>query len=215
MRNRRPFLYLGLIFLGAIVLVSIRETKENAQQKNFQSSEKAAATMLEQTKKDSDIKTAESTIQDQFKKCFKRGKKLENIEDVLKTILQQQDYSPAVISEESYELTTSDNNNLVIQVIPQEEDKNQVRVFSISQSDGLPDRIKEFPESNAPPPIRLKGALSLGTMKSKSRSITQTSYDGSMLSIDTKNEKTVRLHLITKNFEFECKNQNCLCLTKE
>ena len=161
---------------------------------------------------------AESTngkIQIEYKKCFKKEIKVENIESMKTAILQQKDYSTPVVNEENYDLETANKANLVVQYIPQEENKNKVRVFSINPTDSLPDRVKDFPNKEAEVSLRLKGALTLGTIKSKTSTTIQNSYDGSMLSLEEKDNKIVRLHLITNSFDFECKNQSCLCLTKE
>lgn len=161
------------------------------------------------------VKEREESIKSEFRKCFKKETNAKNIEEMKSTLLQQKDYSAPSLIEESYELTSEDQKELVVQHIPMEENENKVRVFSINPNDGLPDRIKDFPHSSAEISLRLKGALSMGTLKSKSNSTTQNSYDGSLLSIDEKNGKAIRLHLITASFDFECKEQSCQCLKKE
>ncbi len=154
-------------------------------------------------------------IQDEFIKCFSKETSAQNLETLKNVLLQQKDYSSPTLSEENFELVGKDNQSLVVQYIPMEENQNRVRVFSINPADGLPDRIKDFPQINAEVSLRLKGALSMGSVKSKTTSTTQSSYDGSMLSIDQKDEKIIRLHLITSGFDFECKDQTCQCLKKE
>lgn len=157
----------------------------------------------------------EQAIQIEFKKCFNKEIKLQSLEGVKSALLQQRDFSAPALSEENFELTTDDKRNLVVQHIPMEENRNKVRVFLINPADGLPDRIKDFPNSEAELALRLKGALSMGTVKTKTTSTTQNSYDGSLLSMDLENEKVVRIHLITTSFDFECKEQSCQCLKKE
>jgi len=137
----------------------------------------------------------QNTIQDEFKKCFNKETSVQSLESMKTTLLQQKDYSSPSLNEENYELVGNDQKELVVQYIPQEENQNKVRVFSISPTDG-----------------RLKGALSMGSVKSKSISTTQSSYDGSLLSIDQKDDKIIRIHLITAGFDFECKEQSCQCL---
>lgn len=161
------------------------------------------------------VKQREESIKLEFKKCFKKETSAKNIEEMKSTLLQQKDYSASSLIEETYELVSEDQKELVVQHIPMEENENKVRVFSINPNDGLPDRIKDFPHSTAEISLRLKGALSMGTLKSKSNSTTQNSYDGSLLSIDEKGGKAIRLHLITGSFDFECKEQSCQCLKKE
>ncbi len=159
--------------------------------------------------------TAVAKAQDEFKKCFKKESHFDNLENLKNLLLEQKDYSAPILNEENYELVTADNANLIVQHIPQEENKNQVRVFSINPTDGMPDRIKDFPYSGGDVSLRLKGALTLGTIKGKTSSTIQNAYDGSMLSLENRDDKIIRLHLITNNFDFECKNQSCICLTKE
>lgn len=154
-------------------------------------------------------------IQDEFQKCFKKETTAQNLESIKTVLLQQKDYSRPSLSEESYELVSQDNQSLVVQYIPMEENENKVRVFSINPQDGLPDRIKDFPQNSAEVSLRLKGALSMGSVKNKTTSTIQSSYDGSMLSIDQKDNKVIRLHLITSGFDFECKDESCQCLKKE
>ncbi len=161
------------------------------------------------------ISAQSEKIQNEFKRCFKKDAKVESFESMKAALLQQKDYSAPLLNEETFELETADKKNLVVQHIPQEENKNIVRVFSINPADGLPDRIKDFPNMAADVSLRLKGALSLGSLKGKSSSTVQNAYDGSMLSLEEKDNKIIRIHLITNNFDFECKNQSCVCLTKE
>lgn len=164
----------------------------------------------------SDVKVSpREQIQEEFQKCFKKETSAENLESMKAVLLQQKDYSSPTLSEENYELVGQNNQNLVVQYIPLEENENKVRLFSINPADGLPDRIKDFPQYGSEVSLRLKGALSMGTIKSKSTSTTQSSYDGSMLSIEQKDDKVVRLHLMTNGFDFECKDKSCLCLKKE
>lgn len=154
-------------------------------------------------------------IQEEFQECFKKETSAQSLEAMKTVLLQQKDYSNPTLSEESYELIGKDNQILVVQYIPLEENENKVRVFSINPADGLPDRIKDFPQNSSEVSLRLKGALGMGSIKSKTTSTTQSSYDGSMLSIDQKDDKVIRLHLITNGFDFECKDQGCQCLKKE
>lgn len=156
-----------------------------------------------------------SNIQEEFQKCFKKETSAQSLESMKSVLLQQKDYSSPSLSEENYELVSKDNQNLVVQYIPMEENENKVRVFSINPADGLPDRIKDFPQNSGEISLRLKGALSMGSVKSKTVSTTQSSYDGSMLSIEQKDDKVIRLHLITNGFDFECKELSCQCLKKE
>lgn len=182
------------------------------------SKEKNQAAVLSTTETESSDKMTASfqtSMQSEFQKCFKKESKAQNLESLKTILLQQKDFSSPSLSEESFELVTDDHKNLVVQHIPMEDSSNKVRVFSINPEDGMPDRIKDFPQNSAEISLRLKGALSLGVVKSKTTSTTQTSYDGSMLSIDEKDNKVVRLHLITTAFDFECKDQSCQCLKKE
>lgn len=158
---------------------------------------------------------SQNAIQEEFYKCFNKETSIQSLESMKTALLQQKDYSTPSLNEESYELVGNDQKDLVVQYIPQEENQNKVRVFSINPTDGLPDRIKNFPHNSGDVSVRLKGALSMGSVKSRTVSTTQSAYDGSLLSIDQKDDKIIRLHLITAGFDFECKEQSCQCLKKE
>ena len=219
MKKNHIFLLLCAFVAAVAAVVLLNSKKEVAvdKLKNIQLDRKSvvAATDIKTAIPSNELQSSASKIQIEFKKCFKKETKVENLENMKSTLLQQKDYSSPVLNEENFELETADKKNLVVQHIPQEENKNKVRVFSINPTDGLPDRIKDFPNVGAEVSLRLKGALTLGTLKSKTSSTIQNAYDGSMLSLEEKDDKIVRIHLITTTFDFECKNQSCVCLTKE
>jgi hypothetical protein len=154
-------------------------------------------------------------LKEEFKKCFKRNIESESFETILAAIKRQRSFSEPIVTSENYELLTSDQKEVVVQFIPQEEERNRVRVFKINPVDGFPDRIKDFPNSESSIEKRLVGALSLGQQQSKTVSTTQNSYDGSLLALDITNGRLVRIHLSAGSIDFECKNQSCICLSKE
>ena len=214
MKSKKAFLFIAATIVFLITIVSLKQKRTTIEKSELEQIQIAkSATSSESTTMSPE--KSEHVVQLEFKKCFKKQVQSEDLQEIMAELLRQKDYAPPILSEESYELQTIDDKSLVVQVLPEEEEKNKVRVFAINKLDGLPDRIKDFPEVNSPFVQKLNGALSLGTLKSKGVSTNQMAYDGSMLSIDKKDEKVVRLHLITKSFEFECKNQSCLCLTKE
>ncbi len=155
------------------------------------------------------------TFHKEFDKCFKSGPTSDTFAGVLQFIKKRINFSDPITISENYELISASQKEIVVQYISQEEDKNKVRVFTINAKDGLPDRLKEFPNSDSSAETRLVGALSLGQLKNKTTSTTQNAYDGSVLNLDQSNDQIIRIHLMTNSFDFECKNQNCFCLKKE
>lgn len=191
--------------LEDLVLPEKKDQAQASNQNQLVASGDAAVANIEKGK----------NIQEEFKKCFKKETSVQTLEDMKENLLQQKDYSKPSVDEENYNLVTNEGQNLVVQHIPLEENENKVRVFSINPTDGLPDRIKDFPQNSAEVSLRLKGALGMGSIKSKTISTIQSAYDGSLLSIDQKDEQVIRIHLITTSFDFECKEQSCLCLKKD
>lgn len=218
--------YIFLIILAAAVTAAWLMNLKNApigSENETQAEKRLEDLSLPQVKNEIEEASTDSTnaagaislMHDEYRKCFKKETSIQNLELMKTALLQQKDYSKPSLNEESYELVGNDKQELVVQYIPQEENENKVRVFAINPKDGLPDRIKDFPQNAGEISVRLKGALTMGSIKSKTVSTTQSAYDGSLLSIDQKDDKIIRIHLITSGFDFECKEQSCLCLKKE
>jgi hypothetical protein len=207
------FIAILVVFSFYIKKIASVDVKNETRLEDLKAPEKATAVTGESAPRAKSEKT--TTLSVEFKKCFNKEIKNENFDGAVANLMAQKDFSQPVTSEENYELMSAENQPLVVQYLPQEDNSNKVRVFSINTQDGFPDRIKDFPQSHAETSLKLKGALSLGEIKSKMISTTQTAFDGSMLSIDKKDQKVIRAHLITRSFDFECKNQSCLCLKKE
>lgn len=109
-----------------------------------------------------------------------------------------------------YQLMTKSNEELVIQHIPSEESKNQVRVFKTA-ADGFPDRIKKFPNSNASEKLRLKGALTLGTLTKQIEKFKIVNADRSVLAYEKSNNEITRLDFTIGRNQLICEDQRCQC----
>lgn len=161
------------------------------------------------------VAALEESIQFEYRKCFRRNTSAQSLDAMKALLLKQRDFSNPSTIHENYELITSDQRKMVVQHVPMDDSLNQVRVFEINPTDGTPNRIQDFSRPSADVSLRLKDALDLGTVQTKTVATTQNAYDGALLTFDEINGKLARLHLITSDFDFECKEQSCLCLKKE
>ncbi len=122
-------------------------------------------------------------------------------------------FNSPVIEMERYELKTNEDADLVVQYIPSEEPKNEVRVFNISKEDGLPDRVHEFPNSTAAAAKKLDGALSLGKIMQKNETFRQEGLRGETLEIEKSNNAILKIRYSEPGIEFTCNEIKCKCLT--
>ncbi len=100
---------------------------------------------------------------------------------------------------------------MAVQYIPDDEKKNQVRVFEISKADGLPDRIHDFPSASAAVEKRLEGALSLGALVQKTITTQQEGGQGETLEIEKTKDTTSRVRYSEPGLEFSCDGNKCEC----
>ncbi len=153
----------------------------------------------------------------QLEKCFPESD-LKNVtkENLISYFERKANLSNPRLELEHYELRTKEAKQVVVQMIPGEEPKDQVRVFSISEEDGLPDRIHEFPNAKSEIAERIKGALTLGELVQKNETTQQQGALGELLEIEKFKDKVLRIRYSEPDLDFSCDNAKCECfkLTK-
>lgn len=115
-----------------------------------------------------------------------------------------------VIDMTEYQLRTRSNEELVVQHIPGEEVKNQVRVFKTA-GDGFPDRIKKFPNSNGSEKLKLSGALTLGEVTKKIEKFKVLNADRSVLAYEKSEGAVTRVDFTNGKNKLICEDQLCQC----
>lgn len=115
-----------------------------------------------------------------------------------------------VVDLTEYQLHTRSNEELVVQHIPTEEPKNQVRVFKTA-ADGFPDRIKDFPNSGGTEELRLEGALTLGSISKKIEKFKIVNHDRSVLAYEKSNDEITRIDFTSGRNQLVCEDQQCSC----
>ncbi|MFZ3230073.1 MAG: hypothetical protein WA160_07705 [Pseudobdellovibrio sp.] len=133
-------------------------------------------------------------------------------EHVLEEIRQHAQTINEVIDLTEYQLRTKANEELVVQHIPLEETKNQVRVFKMSE-DGFPDRIKKFPNYDASIPLRLQGALTLGALEKKIVKYKAVQTDGrNAFLFEITNDEITKIDFTNGRNQLICEDNRCQCL---
>lgn len=145
-----------------------------------------------------------------LKKCghFLTSSSADNLEatvlEIKKTLMAEE-----TLELTEYQLRGGDNAEIIVQQTPNEEPKNQIRVFKLA-ADGFPDRIKKFPNSSDDSQSQLAGALTLGTQKNKIEKY-QIIKPQAELRYDKTENKIVRISFLQGKFQLICEEQTCSC----
>jgi hypothetical protein len=177
---------------------------EPVEQKTAPIQIKAAATQSVKNLKPQNLEKCAS-----FLKTAAESEK-STLEKTLAQIKEHYQISNEAIDSTEYQLLTRSNEELVVQHIPNEEQKNKVRVFKTGP-DGFPDRIKTFPHSAEAEDLRLIGALSLGTLNKKIEKYKTENNDRSILTYEKSNGEITRLDFINGRNQLICEDQLCQC----
>ncbi len=148
----------------------------------------------------------------EFNKCFPNSD-LNNIDqnNIVSIFEKKVSLSSPSLTLEQYDLRTADNQNLVVQHIPGEELKDQVRLFSISAEDGMPDRIYDFPAAKSEISKRLQGALTMGALVLKKETTEQSGPNGERLEIEKSKDAILGIRYSEVGLEFSCFENKCKC----
>ncbi len=156
--------------------------------------------------------TAQKVLTVDLQRCapFLSGGESLQLEDIYQQIKSSMQFQNEVLEMTEYELRSDKNEDLVIQDNSYEEKKDQIRVFKIAQ-DGLPDRIKDFPNATLSKDLRLEGALTLGRLTKKTEKYQALSASGANLFYESAAGKIIRLSLTTGRNQLQCEEQVCSC----
>lgn len=144
-----------------------------------------------------------------FKKCFPADTAKK--EDLISFFEKKSNLSSPHLELEQYELKSSTDEQIIVQMVPGEELKDQVRAFLISKADGLPDRIHHFPQAKAEISKRLQGALTLGQLIQKNETTHQDGTLGELLEIEKNKDQILRVRYSEPGLEFSCDENKCEC----
>lgn len=147
-----------------------------------------------------------------LKKCadFLSEKSATNLEQTLQQIKTRFHLTEKLEITE-YQLFGPNNEQIVVQNIPQEEMKNKIRVFKTA-ADGFPDRIKDFPNAAAGSiEDRLQGALTLGRLQLKIDKYQAISSSGTKLDYDKSENKITKINLSQGRTQLTCEQGQCSC----
>lgn len=146
-----------------------------------------------------------------LEKCGSYLKEIDtnNFNTVLNEIIKKNNLLEPKLDMTEYQLQTKSNEEIVVQHIPSEEDRNIIRVFKMAD-DGFPDRIKEFPNANGEIKLRLQGALSLGALIKKIEKL-KTKSKHQELMVEKSNNAITRVDFINGKNQLICEDQLCEC----
>ena len=176
---------------------------------------------IEQTKEVAVVKSAETTTRKNLKtenieKCapFLNQTQLAGgasiLDQALEKIKQHYGITDDRIDLTEYQLRTRANEEIVVQNIPAEEVKNQIRIFKTA-ADGFPDRIKKFPNYAGTVNERLAGALTLGTLEKTVEKFRTTNADQSSVSYEKSDGKISRVEYSKGRTQLVCEDGQCAC----
>lgn len=217
MKNKRALF--GFLFLIGGILWVLVDKKQVTQTNTPETAAVVASTEKASShERTSEAKalsaSADSSIAQEFQKCFHAQEKIESLEDLKIFFEKQTTFSNPAIDIERYSLVDSENKKMVVEHIPSEEFKNQVRVFKINPVDQMPDRVWDFAHSNSEnKDVRLSGALSVGKVVEKSETTRQLGANNELLLLESSNSKITKLTFSQQGMEFFCQTANdCKCV---
>ena len=134
-----------------------------------------------------------------------------NLDETVQLILKQSSQKETLERTE-FQLLSKDQKEIVVQLTPDEEPNNKVRVLRVA-SDGFPDRIKNFPHVKGTIEDQLQGALSLGTLKNKIEKYSVIQGNGIQLKFEKSNNHVVRINYSNARNQLVCEDAKCICQT--
>ncbi len=132
-----------------------------------------------------------------------------NLNKTVETILQQST-EKEILELTEYQLLTSDQREMIVQLTPDEEPKNKIRVLRVAE-DGFPDRIKNFPNAKGSPEDQLQGAISLGTLQNKIEKYSVNQGNGIQLKFEKSQNQVLRINYSNGRNQLLCEEAKCSC----
>ncbi|MBC7464845.1 MAG: hypothetical protein H7256_02540 [Bdellovibrio sp.] len=227
MKKNRYLIPIFILILGMAIFMekmAVRSTNKKS------SSEQTEVEKVDPTKTDFvgepiEQKTKEIQVQaasaspaqtikvQEFGKCasfLKINSQGDSASQALEQIKSHYDLVKDVVDMTEYQLRTRSNEELVVQHIPGEEIKNQVRIFKTAD-DGFPDRVKKFPNSNGSEKQKLMGALTLGERTKKIEKYKVVNSDRSVLAYEKSEGVVTRVDFTNGKNKLICEDQRCQC----
>ncbi len=147
-----------------------------------------------------------------LKKCasflvYSSGNSLESAQQQIKTNIQ---FQSDELEMTEFQLRSATGDEIIVQNNSNEEKKDQVRVFTMAK-DGLPDRVKDFPNANQSRELKLEGALTLGRLIKKIEKFRAVSDSGKEMFYEVEEGKTIRISLTEGKNQLLCEDLKCSC----
>lgn len=220
MKNKIAFQVVMLIAVTIIGVLIFKNKKSVAPQITGFSDQaidfsdpKAKLNSAEQTTVFRAQNSAKKMVVDvELKKCaaflnYSNGNSLETARQQIKANVQ---FQSEELEMTEYQLTSTANEEIIVQNNLNEEIKDQVRVFKMAK-DGLPDRIKNFPNANLSRDLKLEGALTLGRLVKKIEKFRAITDTGQEMFYEVEAGKTVLLSFLTGKKQLLCEDMSCTC----
>ena len=220
MKNKIAFQVVILIaatIIGVLIFknkksVAPQITSSNGEVIDF-SDPKAKRNLEEQTTVYRAQNSANKKVVDvELKKCvafldYSNGNSLETARQQIKANVQ---FQSDELEMTEHQLRSAADDEIIVQSNPNEEKKDQIRVFKMAK-DGLPDRVKNFPNANLSRDLKLEGALTLGRLVKKIEKFRATTATGQEMFYEIEEGKTVRLSLTQGKNQLICEELKCSC----
>lgn len=214
MKNRLSFqivLVLVTVVVGVLLLKNKNPSAPANNQISFENSNVGEKTIQEkevvvgnQTRGSTqEIKSVD------VKKCASFVTTTSNLDLVLKEITSNISFQPSLEMNE-YQLTGPNAEEIVIQEMPHEVPKDQIRVFKMA-ADGLPDRVKDFPNAGSSLNGKLDGALSLGKLNKKIEKYQALNKEGQQLNYEIEQGRVARISFVKGKSQLLCEEGSCSC----